>query len=151
MRRASWRQGRRQETLPWPGRGAELLVGEAAVHPPRERGNNRTRDGTLLHDVSQSCRGTISEAFSASFPSPRRPCRGEAFLPEAGPGLRKARRKRAPPPQRGGKSRSAGSRHGCTESVLRTRFVHAMRHLRPRKAWGCPSLPTVRLFADMYG
>ena len=84
------------ETLPWPGRGAELLVGEAAVHPPRERGNSRTTNGTLLPDASQSCRGTISEAFSASFTSPRQGRRGEAFLPEAGPGLRKARRKRVP-------------------------------------------------------
>ena len=40
------------------------------------------------------------------------------------------------PAEHGGEARSAGSRYGRGESVLRTRFVQAMRFSHPRKAWG---------------
>lgn len=138
-RKASPRQGRR-------GEGDEALKASEMV--PRQLCETSWSRVPFVVRLLPRSRGgcTAASPTSSSAPLPgqgrvswRRPCRQDA------------RRKRAPPPQRGGKSRSAGSRHGCTESVLRTRFVHAMRHLHPRKAWGCPSLPTVRLFADMYG
>lgn len=74
---------------------------------------------------------TAASPTSSSAPLPgqgrvswRRPCRQDA------------RRKRAPSPQAGDESRSGRSRYGRGESVLRTRFVHAIRDSHPRKAWG---------------